>query len=114
MWEANERETDTFDTFLNRLGISCSGSKDQGAFFCAEADYWMPVDQYIGGIEHAILHLLYSRFFSRALTDCGYLDVKERQPAPRNAKWSVILPRRSRRDGRLFPEQVTRDSAANS
>ena len=88
-----ERETDTFDTFLNRHGISCSGSKDQERIFSrAEADYWMPVDQYIGGIEHAILHLLYSRFFSRALTDCGYLDVKERQPAGSLTQGMVCHP----------------------
>ena len=77
--EPARRETDTLDTFFESswyFARFCSPVADK-AFTRQAVDYWMPVDQYIGGIEHAVLHLLYSRFFTRALKQCGYLDVKE-------------------------------------
>ena len=109
------RETDTFDTFFESSWyfIQFSAKEQNRRFTQAEADYWMPVDQYIGGIEHAILHLLYSRFFSRALSDCGYLDIKE--PFSGLLTQGMVCHETYRTSGDdignwLFPEQVQRNN----
>ncbi|SEK44423.1 leucyl-tRNA synthetase [Colwellia chukchiensis] len=74
------RETDTFDTFMESswyYARYCSPNDDTQMLDPAKANYWLPVDQYIGGIEHAILHLLYARFFHKLLRDVGLVESNE-------------------------------------
>ncbi len=76
------RETDTMDTFVESSWYFLRYCADKSnwekeAFSKEQIDYWMSVDHYIGGIEHAVLHLLYARFFTKALRDLGYVDVDE-------------------------------------
>jgi len=75
-----KRETDTMDTFMCSSWYFlryCSPHDDKQAFDIKDAEYWMPIDQYIGGIEHATMHLIYSRFFTKVLFDAGLVSQKE-------------------------------------
>jgi len=116
---AAQRETDTMDTFVDSswyYARYCARDNDQ-AMVDARADYWMPVQQYIGGIEHAILHLLYSRFWNRVMCDLGLM--REREPFAHLLTQGMVLnhifSRRTDKGGIEYfaPDEVdlTRDEA---
>jgi leucyl-tRNA synthetase len=107
--EDARRETDTMDTFVESSWYFeryCSPRCDTTMFDKAAVDYWMPVDQYIGGVEHAILHLLYSRYFTRVLNSLGLVDFKE--PFTRLLTQGMVCKETTAcpEHGFLFPEQV--------
>jgi leucyl-tRNA synthetase len=86
------RETDTMDTFVDSSWYFyryCDPRNDKAPFEPAKADYWFPIDQYIGGIEHAILHLMYSRFWCKVMRDLGLISHNE--PAARLFTQGMVL-----------------------
>ena len=105
------RETDTFDTFFESSWyfLRYTDPKAEEAFSPEAARYWMPVDQYIGGVEHAVLHLLYSRFFTRALSKIGYLEQDE--PFAGLLTQGMVCHQSFKdKDGNwLFPEEVRKE-----
>ncbi len=104
------RETDTLDTFVDSSWyfIRFASQPDDKPFDRAVAEKWLPVQQYIGGVEHAILHLLYARFWTRALSHIGMIDVKE-PFASLFTQGMVTHQTFQDADGKwLSPEQVTR------
>ena len=105
------RETDTLDTFVDSSWYFlrfCSPQNTDHGFTHEEADYWMPVDQYIGGVEHAILHLLYSRFFMQALSYKND-NFKLKEPFSGLFTQGMVCHEtyKDRKNGWLSPEEVT-------
>ncbi|WP_293573864.1 leucine--tRNA ligase [Phaeobacter sp.] len=108
------RETDTMDTFVDSSWYFArfTAPRADTPTDLAEAEYWMNVDQYIGGIEHAILHLLYSRFFARAMQICGHLPEGAKEPFDALFTQGMVthaIYKKEQENGRpiyFYPEQV--------
>jgi len=102
------RETDTMDTFVESSWYHmkyCDPRSEHEPFSKAEVDHTMPVDQYIGGVEHAVMHLLYTRFFTKVLADLGYVSFRE--PVKNLlTQGMVCMETYSCENGYLYPDEV--------
>ncbi|MAJ62795.1 MAG: leucine--tRNA ligase [Alphaproteobacteria bacterium] len=114
---AAQKETDTLDTFFESSWYFlryCDPRNEAEPISKEAAEYWMPVDQYIGGVEHAVLHLLYSRFFTRALRQCGY-PLPEAANEPFAGLFTQgMIGHETFKDGDgnwLYPEEVMKNDA---
>jgi leucyl-tRNA synthetase len=112
------RDADTMDTFMDSSWYflrHCSPHNDQAAFDADEVRHWMPVDLYIGGREHATMHLLYARFFTMALHDMGMLDFEE--PFARLFNHGIVTAggkKMSKRSGAVSPMSVIEQQGADA
>ncbi|MDR0632360.1 MAG: leucine--tRNA ligase [Holosporaceae bacterium] len=108
------RETDTLDTFFDSswyfLRFCMNDSDDENLLKKDDVAHWMRVDQYIGGVEHAILHLLYARFFSKALTECGFINVREPFENLFTQGMVCCMTYRKENGDWLFPEEVQKNA----
>jgi leucyl-tRNA synthetase len=112
-----ERETDTFDTFFESswyFARYVDPHNENIGFAKDKAAYWLPVDQYIGGVEHAVLHLLYSRFFTRALKACGYFPDDPKYDEPFAGLYTQGMVNhatfKDEKGGWLYPKEVGQNS----
>jgi len=108
------RETDTLDTFVDSSWYFirfCSPNKDDQPYDSEKVNYWMPVDQYIGGVEHAILHLLYSRFFMRAIKKCDK-KIKYSEPFKNLFTQGMVCHEtyKDQNNNWLYPDEVEKKS----
>lgn len=115
------RETDTMDTFVDSSWYFlrfADAHNDELPFSKEAVEHWLPVDQYIGGVEHAILHLMYARFFTKALSDLGYVPADIREPFQRLFTQGMIRlggAKMSKSKGNLVePEQILDNEGADA